>query len=72
MLRIARRLREAGHSVAYTFRPSGVGRQFKDADARGAERVIVIGPDEVAEGIAIVREMGTGEERRVPLDELTS
>src|SRR5690606_22397348 len=69
MLQIARRLREAGHSVAYSLRPSGVGRQFKDADARGAGRVIVLGPDEVAQGIAVVREMSTGEERRVPLDE---
>ncbi|HEX7118930.1 MAG TPA: histidine--tRNA ligase [Longimicrobiales bacterium] len=70
MLRIAHRLREAGHSVAYTLRPAGVGRQFKDADARGAERVLVLGPDEVAQGVAVVREMRTGEERRVPLDEL--
>ncbi|MFS8637819.1 MAG: histidine--tRNA ligase [Gemmatimonadota bacterium] len=70
MLQVARRLREAGHSVAYALHPSGVGRQFKDADARGAERVIVLGPDEIARGIAVVREMSTGEERRVPLDEL--
>ncbi len=70
MLRIAHALRGAGHAVAYTLRRAGVGRQFKDADARGAERVVVLGPDEVAEGVAIVREMRTGEERRVPLDEL--
>ncbi|HEX6940135.1 MAG TPA: histidine--tRNA ligase [Longimicrobiales bacterium] len=72
MLRIAHALRDAGYGVAYTFRPAGVGRQFKDADARGAARVIVLGPDEAARGVAVVREMRTGEERTVPLDELTS
>lgn len=70
MLRIANRLRSEGASVAYTLKPSGVGRQFKDAHARGAQRVIVLGPDEVAQGIAVVREMATGEERQVPLSEL--
>ena len=67
ILELAHRLREAGHAVAYGLRPAGVGRQFKDANARGAERVIVLGPDEVAEGVAVVRIMATGEERRVPL-----
>ncbi len=71
MLEIAHKLRDAGHAVAYTLRTVGVGRQFKDANARGAENVIVLGPDEVAEGVAVVRRMGTGEESRVPLDELT-
>ncbi len=70
MLRLAHRLRDAGHSVAYTLHPAGVGRQFKDAGARGAEQVIVLGPDEVAEGVAVVRRMATGEETRVPLDVL--
>jgi histidyl-tRNA synthetase len=69
-LGLARRLRDAGFSVAYGLRPAGVGRQFKDADARGAERVIVVGPEEAAAGEAIVKEMRTGAERRVPLDEL--
>jgi len=69
-LNLARRLRGAGFSVAYGLRPAGVGRQFKDADARGAERVIVVGPEEAAAGEAIVKEMRTGAERRVPLDEL--
>jgi histidyl-tRNA synthetase len=69
-MRIATLLRAQGHSVAYAFRQQGVGKQFKEADARGAARVIVIGPDEVAEGVAVVREMQSGEEKRIPLDAL--
>jgi histidyl-tRNA synthetase len=68
--RVARRLRDAGHSVAYTLRQVGVGKQFKDANSRNALRTVVLGPDEVARGAAVVRSMGSGEEREVPLDEL--
>lgn len=68
--RVARRLRDAGHSVAYTFRQVGVGKQFKDANARNARHTVVLGPDEVGRGVAVVRAMGTGEEREVALDEL--
>ena len=68
--RLARRLRERGRSVSYTLRQVGVGKQFKEADARGARRTVVLGPDEVERGVAVVRSMETGEEREVPLDDL--
>ncbi len=68
--RVARRLRDAGHSVSYTLRQVGVGKQFKDADSRNAREVVVLGPDEVGRGVAVVRSMATGDEREVPLDEL--
>ena len=70
MRRVARTLRDAGHSVSYTLRQVGVGKQFKDANARGARQTVVLGPDEVARGVAVVRAMGSGEEREVPLDQL--
>ena len=68
--RLARSLRDEGRAVSYTLRQVGVGKQFKDADVRGAREVIVLGPDEVAEGVAVVRSMESGEERRVALREL--
>lgn len=68
--RIATELRVAGYSVAYTFREQSVARQFKEADARGAAHTLVIGPDEVERGEVIVRDMATGDERRVALAEL--
>ncbi|MFW5951193.1 MAG: histidine--tRNA ligase [Gemmatimonadota bacterium] len=70
--RVARRLRDAGHSVSYTLRQVGVGKQFKDANSRGARRTVVLGPEEVGRGMAVVRTMETGDEREVPLDELGS
>lgn len=68
--RLARRLRDAGHSVAYSFKTGGIGKQFKDADARGARYTIVLGPDEVAEGVGVVKDMSRGTETKVKLDEI--
>lgn len=70
MRRLARALRDEGHSVVYSLRQLGVGKQFKEANARGARQVVVLGPEEAARGVAVVRAMGTGEERQVPLSEL--
>ncbi|MBX6362572.1 MAG: histidine--tRNA ligase [Gemmatimonadetes bacterium] len=68
--RVASRLRSQGYSVLYSLRPAGVRAQLKDADARGARRVVVVGPDEVRSGEVVVREMATGAEERVRLEEL--
>lgn len=69
MLRVARVLRDRGASVLYALKQAGVGKQFKDADARGARHVLVFGPDELAAGEVVQRTMGSGEERRVKLGE---
>lgn len=67
---VAARLRESGHSVAYNFKTGSVGKQFKDADARGAKNVIVLGPDEVAAGEAVVRDMSSGAETRMKIQDI--
>ena len=72
VLSLAHRLRDAGRSVEYGFKQQGVGKQFKNASALGARRVVVLGPDEVAQGVAVVKELASGEETRVPLDELVA
>ncbi|CAN5800174.1 histidine--tRNA ligase [soil metagenome] len=71
LLALAHRLRDGGISVEYALRHQGVGKQFKTASALGARRTVVLGPEELAEGVAVVRDMESGEERRVALDELT-
>jgi histidyl-tRNA synthetase len=67
LLRLAQTLRARGESVLYMFRPAGMGKQLKEADARGARRSILLGPDEVARGTATVRTMGTGEQHELDL-----
>lgn len=70
LLQLAQALRARGEAVLYALRPAAMGRQLKEADARGAARVILLGPEEVARGSATVRIMATGEQQDVPLDEL--
>jgi histidyl-tRNA synthetase len=67
---VAQALRGRGHSVSYAFGSGGVGKQFKEADARGAAHVIVLGPDEVQSGVAVVREMASGTQHQVAITKL--
>lgn len=70
MLSLAHRLRDTGASVEYGLRHQGIGKQFKNASALGARHTVVLGPDETAEGVAVVKDMESGEERRVPLAQI--
>jgi histidyl-tRNA synthetase len=40
---------------------------MKDADRSGATRIWLLGPDEVARGVATVRDLASGEQREEPL-----
>jgi histidyl-tRNA synthetase len=71
ILRIAHQLRDTGKCVEYGLRHQGVGKQLKAADAVGARKAVIMGPDERAAGEVVVRAMSTGEEVRVPIDRLT-
>jgi len=78
-------LGEAGHNaaakVAFDLREHGVcaeldytGRslkaQMKIADKLGAKYVVILGEDEIANGVATVRDMSTSEQQSVPLSDL--
>ena len=69
-LRIAHVLRDRGKSVAYALKDQGVTKQLKAAGREGAREVLIVGPDELARGCVVAKEMGTGREREVPLAEL--
>jgi histidyl-tRNA synthetase len=47
-----------------------VGKQFKVAATEGAREVIVLGPTEIERGVAMVKDMATGQEREVSLRDL--
>ena len=70
-LRIAHALREKGSSVAYTLRDQGVAKQMKAAGREGARKVLIVGPDELARGCVVARDMDSGTEHEVALAELT-
>lgn len=70
-LRLARALRDGGASVVYPLRDQGMKKQFSAASSEGAREVVILGPDEVARGVAKVRVMASGEEREVALEALS-
>ena len=69
-LELAVALRENGRRVTYDLRERGVGRQLKAASRAGAERAIILGPEELARGAVMVRLLESGQESEVPLDSL--
>jgi histidyl-tRNA synthetase len=66
LLALAHRLRDAGRSVEYSFAEAGRNRQFKNAAALNARQLAWLG----AEDGVLVRDMASGEERRVSVEEL--
>lgn len=70
VLAVVHGLRALGRRVTFDYAARGVGRQFKVANQIGAARAVVIGPDEAERREAVVRDMGTGNEVRVSLDDL--
>lgn len=71
VLGLVHELRSAGHAVEYGLKHQGVGKQLKNAGALQARQAVIIGPDEIAVGEAVLRSMASGEERKVRLAELT-
>jgi histidyl-tRNA synthetase len=63
-------MRDRGIAVEYGLRHAAVRKQLELAAARGAPRAVIIGPDERAAGVAVVRDLNGGTEAKVPLDKL--
>jgi histidyl-tRNA synthetase len=70
VLRLAHALRDRGMAVEYGLRHAPIRKQLELAAARGAPRAVIIGPEERAAGVALVRDLNAGTEGKVPLDKL--
>ncbi|HEX7170661.1 MAG TPA: histidine--tRNA ligase [Rubrobacter sp.] len=66
-IRLAAALREEGISCDLDYGGRGLRAQFKQANRVGAAYAVILGDDELAQGVATVRDMASGEERTVPL-----
>jgi len=67
VIKLAHELRDQGLGVEYALRNQPIRKQLELAAARGAARAVIIGPDERQAGVAVVRDLATGVETRVPL-----
>lgn len=71
-LRLLFKLRERGIPVQAEFRPGGLSKQLKRADSRNAEKVLIVGEEEIATGNFILRDMKKGEQSKVTIEEVQS
>ncbi|MEX2528008.1 MAG: histidine--tRNA ligase [Gemmatimonadota bacterium] len=68
-LEVAATLRGQGRSVVYALRPQAVRKQLSAAAQEGAQRAVILGPDEVASGRVSIRDMVSGDTWEMPLDD---
>ena len=71
-LELTGKLRRKGLAVAMDTMGRNMKGQFKYADRLNAKYTIVIGEDELASGEATVKEMATGQQRKVGFEDLES
>jgi histidyl-tRNA synthetase len=67
---VVRRLRDGGVGAEASYAPVKVGKALKLADAAGARRAFLVGPDEWADGKVKVRDMKSGEETTVDVESI--
>ncbi|WP_028460054.1 histidine--tRNA ligase [Chloroflexus sp. Y-396-1] len=65
-LALAAELRAAGINTVIALEPGNIGKQFKEADRRGVRFALVLGPDELARGEVVVKDLQRGEQRSLP------
>jgi histidyl-tRNA synthetase len=70
-LPLAQQLRAAGLTVEHGY-SGNLKRRLKRANAANASLAVLLGEDELAQGVATVRDLDSGEQRTVPLKDLLS
>jgi histidyl-tRNA synthetase len=65
-LKLIHQLRDEGIAVNYAFTEAKVGKQFESASASGARYALVIGTNEWKSGEVKLKNLATGEEKRLP------
>ena len=66
-LRLAARLRRDGEKVDLALHAQKPKKFFSHADASGAAKAVFIGPDDVAKGVARIKDMAAREEKEICL-----
>jgi histidyl-tRNA synthetase len=68
--KITTALRRSDIRAETPFAPAGVGKDLKAANRDGASFAVIVGPDEWSAGSANLKDLRSGEERKLPLGEL--
>jgi len=68
---VATRLRAAGRSVDLVLEKKKAKWAFKHADRAGAQRMLMLAPREWEQGLVTVKDLATGDQSAIPLEELS-
>ena len=71
-IEIINKLRQKNVSVESDFNIRSIKSQFKTADKYNAKYALILGPDEVLDNKATIRDMNTGDEEKVSFETLES
>ena len=66
-LMLAHRLRQRGFRIEHGY-TGNVGKRMKTANAANARAAIILGDDEIARNVALIRNMDTGEQTEVSIN----
>jgi histidyl-tRNA synthetase len=69
-VRLVGQLRQAGVAADTVYGDRGLKGAMKAAERSGASHTVVVGDRDLAEGVAQLKDMATGEQRAVPVGEL--
>ena len=70
-LRIAHEKRSQGLNVLYGLKSESVGKQLEMASKIEAEKAVILAPDELNKNLVVVKDMQTGMQEEIDLDEFT-
>ena len=68
-INLLQRLRAAGIRSEMAYR-GNLRRRMERANRIGARTAVILGPDDIAAGVAQVKDLASGDQRSVPLDQL--
>jgi len=69
MYQTAARIRSKGHSAGFSYKQGGLSKQLKEAASQKARNCIIIGDEYNEKKHLVVKDMASGEQRVVPLDQ---
>jgi histidyl-tRNA synthetase len=67
LLGVARHLRSQGMTVEFSYNSSSLKKQMARASKLGSSRVLIIGEQEVSEGMLVEKDLASGAEKKVPI-----
>mgnify|MGYP006282419827 CR=1 FL=1 len=72
MYAVAARIRSRGRSANFSYKQSGLSKQLKEATGQNARKCVIIGQEYREQGQVAVKDLATGEQEQVSLEEFLS